>query len=92
MQELRTGGQGELSVTRLALLLKGARTRFPDDRVTVEMLDPETSEVTEAFVFDEEEAVAPYREAIAQIEAGSFEPKPHARACPTCPFLFCCGV
>ena len=56
------------------------------------MLDPETGEVTEAFVFDEVEAVAPYREAIAQIEAGSFEPKPVSRACPTCPFLFCCGV
>ena len=92
VQELRTSGQGEPSVTRLALLLAGARGRFPDERVTVETLDMETGDVTEGYVFDEVEALAPYGEAIVAIEGGAFAPRPHPGACPSCPFLFACGA
>ena len=92
LQVLRSGPAGARRSAGLqALMLAGARARFPDHRVTVETLDPETGDVTESDVIDEDDALAPYREAIAAIEVGDFGAAP-GRRCPSCPFFLICGA
>jgi hypothetical protein len=42
-------------------------------------------------VIDEDDALAPYREATAAIEAGAFS-LAHGRLCPPCPVFLICGA
>lgn len=76
----------------VAALSIGARQAFPDARVTIELLDPDDGEVVEAEIVDDEAVIERYRDAIAEIERGSFTPKPDPRRCPACPYFVVCGT
>ena len=76
----------------VAALSIGARQAFPDARVTVELLDPDDGEVVEAELVDDEAVIERYRDVIAEIERGSFTPRPDPRRCPACPFFIVCGA
>ncbi len=91
LQVMRPGRPTARGVGLQALLLAGGRERFPDHRMTVETLDPSTGYARESDVADEDDALAPYCEAIAAIEAGAFGPAP-GRRCPSCPFFPICGA
>lgn len=75
-----------------ALMALGARQRFPDDRIVVQSLDPETGDAAGVDLTAEDDLLNAYRAAIAAIRAGAFAPVPDARRCPCCPFLFVCGA
>lgn len=82
-----TGG-----AARVGALIVGARTAFPDARVTIEVVDADTGDVAESGLVDEEAALDAYRQAIADVERGAFPPRPDQRSCPTCPYYVVCGA
>lgn len=75
-----------------ALMLEGARDRFPGARITIETYDLDSGSADWPNTAMADDALDGYRQAIAGIERGDFAPRPDGRTCPQCQFFFVCGA
>ncbi len=93
VQRIRTGRKtkSEASKPIYALLQRGAREKYPRERVTVETFYLASGERMAAGTGDEGKHIALYADAIAGIERGDLHAEPEARRCPNCPYYFVCG-
>ena len=92
VQRIRTGRETQSEQTKpiYALLRRGAEAHYPGKRVVVETFYLSNGKRVVVSPHDDEESLATYAEAIANIEQGDFEPKPNPRACPKCQCYFAC--
>jgi len=94
VQRIRTGRKtkSEASNRIYALLRRGAAKRYPGKAVSIETFYLATREIVPVPSGKDEERLAEYTDAIAEIERGDFAPLPEdSRRCPACQCYFICS-
>jgi DNA helicase-2/ATP-dependent DNA helicase PcrA len=93
VQRIRTGRKTKSEIERpiYALLRRGAALAYPGRPVSIEAFYLGTDEVVPILPHNDEKQLQQYRDAIASIEAGKFQPEPEPRQCPNCQCYFICA-
>lgn len=93
VQRIRTGRKtkSESEKPIYALLRRGAALAYPGRPVSIEASYLGTDEIVSIPPHKYEKRLQQYRDAIASIETGEFQPEPEPRQCPNCQCYFICA-
>jgi hypothetical protein len=94
VQRIRTGRRtkSEPDKAIYALLRRGATSRYPGRRISIETLYLGTGEAVPVLPKNDDKRLKEYADSIISIEGGDFQAVPDVRRCPNCPCYFMCGA
>jgi len=94
VQRIRTGRRtkSEPDKAIYALLRRGATSKYPGRRISIETLYLGTGEAVLVLPKNDDKRLKEYADSIISIEGGDFHAVPDVRRCPNCPCYFMCGA